>query len=145
MTFCAQISVMTSSKIGIQSDFQFHCFVFIFWTSFQVTIFKRVEKLLWTLDTIEGAFKMHQNTKKSSKIRCSSPSVAPSTLSKDLNLCKSLENRTNCRKKQNQSFKIGYQATQRPQQWLPGADSLKISLFKVVQYQMSYLGQYLIV
>ena len=63
MTFSAQIFVMTSSKIGIQSDFQFYFCVFIFWTSLQDLIFKRVEKLLWTLDTVEGAFKMQQNTK----------------------------------------------------------------------------------
>ena len=63
MTFSAQIFVMTSSKIRIQSDFQFYFFVFIFWTSLQDLIFKRVEKLLWTLDTVEGAFKMQQNTK----------------------------------------------------------------------------------
>ena len=47
----------TSSKTETPSDFQFSFFVFIFWTSFQVPIFKSVKKLLQTLEPVKGGFK----------------------------------------------------------------------------------------
>ena len=58
---------MTSSKTETPSDFQFSFFVFIFWTSFQVPIFKSVKKLLQTLGPVKGGFKNLENSKNQRK------------------------------------------------------------------------------
>ena len=54
---------MTSSKIGVLSEFHFSLSFFIFWVSFQISIFKMIEKLFRTLETADDGVKNYENSK----------------------------------------------------------------------------------
>ena len=84
-TFPARKCVMTSSKIGVLSEFHFSLSFFIFWVSFQISIFKMIEKLFRTLETADDGVKNYENSKNWRKCDIQAPLQGPGDLYRPLN------------------------------------------------------------
>ena len=77
---------MTSSKIGVPSEFLFSSSIFIFWVSFQTSIFKMIEKPFRTLETADDGVKKHENLKKWRKCDIQAPLKGQGNLKRPRNL-----------------------------------------------------------
>ena len=76
---------MTSSKNGALTEFHFSLSFFIFWVSFQISIFKMIEKLFRTLETADDGVKNYENSKNWRKCDIQAPLQGPGDLYRPLN------------------------------------------------------------